>query len=115
MRELWFIIGLFALILGTIGIVLPILPTTPFFLVTTYSLTKSSPKVHDWITSKTFFQKHLSNLTMTRTKKWTLLLLVDTLLVVYVILFNVLYLRIIILLTILVKHIVFHKYVTVKE
>ena len=115
MRELWFIIGILSLVLGTIGIVLPILPTTPFFIVTTYSLTKASPKVHNWITSRPFFQTYKSNLTMTRTKKWTLLLTVDTLLIVYFILFDSLVVRVVIVFTIVLKHIVFYKYVRVEE
>lgn len=115
MRELWFIVGILSLILGAIGIVLPILPTTPFFLVTTYSFTKSSPKFRNWLLSKPIFQKYQSNMTMTRTKKWILLLTVDALLIGYFVVFPQMIVRIIIIVTITIKHFVFYKYVTIHK
>lgn len=49
MRSLWFIAGSFALILGAIGIVLPLLPTVPFLLLTALCFAKSSDKAHQWL------------------------------------------------------------------
>ena len=47
-RIFWLILGLLCLGLGTVGIVLPILPTVPFFLVALFAFTRSSQKLHDW-------------------------------------------------------------------
>lgn len=37
------------LILGIIGIFLPILPTTPFLLLSTFIFSKSNPKIHQYL------------------------------------------------------------------
>jgi uncharacterized membrane protein YbaN (DUF454 family) len=114
MKELWVAIGLLTMAIGIVGIVLPILPTTPFFLVTAYSFTKGSTRFHDWFTSRPFVRRHLLGMHMTRRKKWTLLLSVDTLLIVYMVWFDSLVLRIVLLSLIVIKHIVFHTYVRVE-
>jgi Uncharacterized protein conserved in bacteria len=52
---LLFIAGTISLILGIIGIFVPLLPTTPFLLLTAYLYFRSSPKAYDWLIR----QKHL--------------------------------------------------------
>lgn len=41
-RALWLILGLAALALGTIGIILPILPTVPFFILAAFAFSRSN-------------------------------------------------------------------------
>jgi len=54
-KFLWMIFGYSALGLGTLGIFLPILPTTPFVLLAAFSFLKGSPKCYQWlINHKTF-------------------------------------------------------------
>lgn len=45
----WRILGMIAFALGAIGIVLPIWPTTIFWIVAALAFAKSNPKWADWI------------------------------------------------------------------
>lgn len=48
-------------ILGVIGIILPILPTTPFLLLSSYCYIKSSNKLYDLLINNKIFGKYISN------------------------------------------------------
>ena len=48
-RFWWKMAGLLAVALGVIGIVLPIMPTTPFLLVAAYCFDRGSPALHNWL------------------------------------------------------------------
>lgn len=51
LRVLFFIGGWVSLILGCIGIILPLLPTTPFILLAAYCFSRSSERLHQWLTT----------------------------------------------------------------
>lgn len=61
MRYLWMLLGLLCLALGTIGIVLPILPTVPFYMATVFCLAKGSKRLHDWFLGTNLYKKHLES------------------------------------------------------
>ena len=48
MKIIWITLGCLCLILGTIGIVLPVLPTVPFYMLTGFCFARSSPKLLNW-------------------------------------------------------------------
>ena len=60
-RFLWIITGFICLGLGTVGIVLPILPTVPFYLATVFCFAKSSRRLHDWFLGTGLYRKHLDS------------------------------------------------------
>ena len=55
------VIGWLALALGVIGIVLPLLPTTPFVLLSAACFANSSPRFHQWLLSHKFFGPIIRN------------------------------------------------------
>lgn len=59
MKLVYIILGFIALILGIIGIVTPVLPTTPFLLLTLYFFSKSSQRLQNWFMQTEIYTKHL--------------------------------------------------------
>lgn len=55
------ILGLLCLGLGTIGVILPILPTVPFYMVTVFCFARSSKRLHDWFLGTNLYKKHLES------------------------------------------------------
>lgn len=60
-RLIYLILGCLCLGIGCVGIVLPILPTVPFFLVTVFCFANSSQKLHDWFVGTKMYKKHLES------------------------------------------------------
>lgn len=67
MRKLFGILGFLFLGLGAIGIVLPLLPTTPFFILSAFCFAKSSKKLNDWFLSTSLYKKHLNSFVKDKT------------------------------------------------
>lgn len=49
MRWLWVALGFIFLAIGTVGLVLPLWPTTIFWIAAVFCLAESHPKIRDWI------------------------------------------------------------------
>lgn len=61
MKYIWILLGFISLFLGTIGIVLPILPTVPFYMATVFCFAKSSETLHNWFMHTKLYKKHLNS------------------------------------------------------
>lgn len=59
----WLLIsaGIFCVALGAIGIVLPLLPTTPFLLLAAACFVRSSDRLYTWLTSHRVFGSYIRN------------------------------------------------------
>lgn len=54
-------LGIMFLVIGITGIILPLLPTTPFLLLATACFAKSSPTLHDRLINNRVFGKYIRN------------------------------------------------------
>lgn len=77
LKMLWVALGFLCLGLGTIGVVLPILPTVPFYMATVFCFAKSSARLHHWFVNTGLYRKHLAsfvqNRSMTMRSKLTIM------------------------------------------
>ena len=55
LKILYIILGSISLVLGTLGIFLPLLPTTPFYLLTAWLYMRSSKKLYEKVMSNKYF------------------------------------------------------------
>jgi len=60
-KLLLIISGLLAVALGTIGVFVPLLPTTPFLLLASYCFVRSSPRLHKWLMDHRLFGEYLQH------------------------------------------------------
>lgn len=60
-RWLLIVAGTFSLALGAIGVFLPILPTTPFLLLSAACYMRSSQHMHKWLLENRWFGEYIRN------------------------------------------------------
>ena len=110
-KALYICLGLLCITLGTIGIVMPLLPTTPFYLLGAFCFTKGSPRLHRWLTGTRLYQKHFESFaqtrSMTRRTKLAILLPVTAMLLVTFLLLDVPALRVLIAILLAAKYLYF--------
>jgi uncharacterized protein len=81
-RIVWIGLGLFFTGLGFAGLVLPLLPGTPFFLLAAYSFARSSPRLLAWLLSLPkvgpALQSYRAGLGIPRRVKWIAAVMAST-------------------------------------
>ena len=60
-RLFFFSLGTAFLGIGAVGIVLPVLPTTPLVLASVFCFAKSSKKAEHWISNNRYFGSYIEN------------------------------------------------------
>lgn len=85
-HSLWAAGGLLFFALGMVGVVLPILPTTPFILVAAFCFARSSDRLNSWFKGtkvyKMVLEGYMTKRSMTLRAKLTILVPVTVLLAV---------------------------------
>ena len=61
MRIFLIIVGLVSLVLGILGTFLPMLPTTPFLLLSAAAWVKASPSLYEWLINHRVFGEYIRN------------------------------------------------------
>ena len=57
-RSLLFVIGVFFILLGFVGLLLPVVPQVPFFIIGAICLMESSNRIKEWVKGHELYQKH---------------------------------------------------------
>ena len=111
LRIFWILLGFLCLGLGAVGIVLPILPTVPFFMATVFCFAKSSKRLHDWFIGTNLYKKHLDsfvkNRAMTLKTKFSLLIPASCMLLLAFLAMRNVYGRVFIVFLIVFKYVYF--------
>lgn len=77
-RMLLMLVGCLSFGIGSVGALIPILPTTPFLLLAAYCFARSSERFNDWLQSTKLYifyaEDFVSSRTIPRQKKWRILI-----------------------------------------
>lgn len=60
-RLAWLCLGGLCFILGAIGVIVPLLPTTIFMIIAAYAFARSSPRLHHWLINHRIFGALIAN------------------------------------------------------
>jgi len=61
LRIILIILGNLLIGLGLIGMIIPVIPTTPFLLLAAVCFARSSPKFYNWLINNKLFGHHIRN------------------------------------------------------
>jgi uncharacterized protein len=105
---LFIIAGFLSLGLGILGIVLPVIPTTPLLLLASFCFVKGSTKFEIWFKGTDLYKKHVENFlrhqSMTLKQKIVLNIFADTMIIIAFINVNLVYVRVLLVFIIIYKY-----------
>jgi uncharacterized membrane protein YbaN (DUF454 family) len=58
-RIVYLALGMMSLLLGAVGVVVPLLPTVPFMLLAAFFFARSSPRLERWLVQHPSFGHHI--------------------------------------------------------
>ncbi|MGL5245747.1 MAG: YbaN family protein [Sarcina sp.] len=106
-KILYVSIGMIALALGMVGVILPMLPTTPFLLLASFCFVRGSERFDKWFKGTKIYKKHLDSFVreraMTLKQKIVILTVADTMIAIPLILVDNNIMRTVLILVILFK------------
>ncbi|MGL5315470.1 MAG: YbaN family protein [Peptostreptococcaceae bacterium] len=113
-------VGLISFILGAIGVILPVLPTTPFLLLSSACFAKGSERFETWFTSTKLYKNHLESFVeeraMTIKQKVCLLAFADIMIAFPLIILDSVYIKIFLIAVVIFKYYYFiFRIKTIKE
>lgn len=107
-KLLFIILGIMSMSVGVIGIVVPVLPTTPFLILASVCFVKGSEKFDLWFRNtkiyKDYAEDFINDRSMTLKRKITLMLISDFMLAFPLIIIDNLYIRLFIISVIIFKY-----------
>ena len=59
LKIIYLFLAFICVFLGTLGIFIPVLPTTPFYLLAAFLFTKSSRRLEIWFTKTALYKNHM--------------------------------------------------------
>ncbi|MCQ6277003.1 YbaN family protein [Bacillus sp. V3B] len=119
-KWVYILLGFLFIGLGIIGIILPILPTTPLFLLAAFFFVKGSDKFDRWFRGTKLYKKYLEDFVRERAmplkQKWTILLTADAMIAIPFFLIDSVLVKILLILVVAYKYYYFmNKIKTIKE
>ena len=60
-KALLVVSGTLSVTIGIVGMVVPLLPTTPFLLLAAYCYSRSSPRFHNWLLGNRYLGAYIDN------------------------------------------------------
>ena len=60
-KIFWIILGFIGFGIGTVGVVVPLLPSFPFYMLTLFAFAKGSDRLHQWFMSTDLYKKNLES------------------------------------------------------
>lgn len=60
-KYILILIGSLSLVAGIVGILIPVLPTTPFLLLASFCFIRSSKRLHDWLIGNKLFGEYINH------------------------------------------------------
>ncbi|MBQ9012579.1 MAG: YbaN family protein [Bacilli bacterium] len=107
-KIIFVIVGFISLLLGIMGTVLPILPTVPFLLLTSYCFARGSNKFEVWFKSSKIYKKYLEdfilNKSMTLKQKIYISTFADIMIAFQLVILNNLYIKLFLIIVIIFKY-----------